>query len=463
ANTFTEDLMINAPAAETFIMRLVFLRFNQSPEWKMLFADRLQKHFFNGGTLQQTTGQTRWNSLRDQVKPAITALQGSAFYEGNWTNWANRIPTFLTQCRNVGLWPVTQAPGMAPFGGTIAAGATVTLTNPNGAGTLYVTTDGTDPRLTEGAVSPLAQAYSSPLPVSQPVTVKSRVLNGTEWSPLTEASFAPPPPRVLITEIHYNPPGPDDLTEFVELMNAGGGTVSLNGARFTSGIVFTFGNVILNAGQRIVIVKDAAAFAAAYPGVTPTGVFSGGLKNSGDTLTLVDIAGNLIISVTYSDSGSWPAVADGDGASLVLMHPDTVTDVNDPAAWRASTTSGGNPGGTDSVSFPAGGDINADADQDGFPALVEHALGTPDTDPFSAPVITTGMDGDGVLTIQVKRRAGADDVALEAVTSGDLSTWTPAIPVSDTLNLDGSVTRLWRCGTAAQTRVFVRVKVRLSP
>ncbi|HEX2751350.1 MAG TPA: lamin tail domain-containing protein, partial [Verrucomicrobiales bacterium] len=97
ANTFTEDLMINAPASETFIMRLVFLRFNQSPEWKMLFADRLQKHFFNGGALQQTTGQTRWNSLRDQVKPAITALHGSAFYEGNWTNWANRIPTFLTQ------------------------------------------------------------------------------------------------------------------------------------------------------------------------------------------------------------------------------------------------------------------------------------------------------------------------------------------------------------------------------
>jgi len=78
--------------------------------------------FYNGGVMQQSVGQARWNSLRDQVTPAIQAIQGSAFYEGHWNNWLNRTPTFLTQCRNIGLWPVTQAPNMTPFCGTIPPG-----------------------------------------------------------------------------------------------------------------------------------------------------------------------------------------------------------------------------------------------------------------------------------------------------------------------------------------------------
>jgi hypothetical protein len=315
----------------------------------------------------------------------------------------------------------------------------------------------------EGAVNPAAQVYSAPVTVTQPLTVRARVLNGTEWSPLTEASFAPPPPRVLITEIHYNPPDPDDLTEFVELTNVGGGTVSLNGAHFTSGIVFTFGNVSLGAGQRLVIVKDATAFAAAYSGVTPAGVFTGGLKNSGDTLTLVDIAGNLITSVTYSDTGSWPALADGEGASLVLMHPDTAANVNDPVAWRASTGTGGSPGLTDNVSFPAGADLNVDADGDGFPALIEFALGTSDNNAAGVPVISSAIDATGALTISVERRTGADDVLLEAVTSDNLATWTPATPLSDVPNLKGRATRTWRCGTASFSRVFVKVRASLTP
>ncbi len=463
ANTFTEDLMTTTPANETFIMKMVFQRFNQNPEWKLLFADRIQRHFFNGGVMQQASGQTRWNSLRSQIKPAIETIQGSAYYEGHWNNWLNRTPTFLTQCRAQGLWPVTTAPGMTPFGGTIAPGNTVTLANPNGAGTLLVTTDGSDPRLTGGAQNPVAAAYSAPIAIPQPVTIKARVINGTEWSPLTEAGFAPPPPRVLITEINYNPPGPDDLEEFVELQNTGGGTVSLNGAHFTTGIVFSFGNVMLTAGQRIVIVKDPAAFAAAYPGIIPTGVFTGGLRNSTDTLTLVDIAGNLITSVTYGDSAPWSTLADGDGASLVLRRPETVTNTSDPAAWRASVAPGGNPAGTDAVTFPAGGDINADADNDGWPALIEHALATSDSDAASFPGITATTDAAGIITISADRHLGADDIILEAVTSPDMTTWTPATFISDTPALNGRAAVIWQAGSAAARRVFVKVSATRVP
>jgi len=305
--------------------------------------------------------------------------------------------------------------------------------------------------------------YSSVLPVTQPLTVKARVLNGAEWSPLTEASFAPPPPRVLITEINYNPPGADDLTEFVELMNAGGTSVSLNGAHFTSGIIFTFGNITLPPGQRIVIVKDATAFAAAYPGVTPAGVFTGGLKNSGDTLTLVDIANQFITTVTYSDAAPWSPLADGDGATLVLMHPATVVNANDPANWRASATLGGSPGSTDTITFPAGADINADADKDGWPALIEHALATSDTSPSSFPSLTATADANGVITISVDRNLGAEDVTLEAVTSSDMTTWTPATLVSDAPGLNGKATVTWQAGGGAGRRVFVKVRASRVP
>jgi len=457
-NTFTTDLLNTSPASETFILKLCIQRFIQSPEWRLLFADRIQKHFFNGGVLTQANAQARWSSLRDQVRNAVQAIQGSAFYEGHWTNWLNRTPTFLTQCRERGLWPVTVAPGLTPFGGTVNPGGTVTLSNPNGAGTLYVTADGSDPRLVGGAVNPAAFIYGAAMTVTQPVSFKARVLNGAEWSPLTEASFAPPPPRVLITEINYNPPGPDDLTEFVELMNAGGGSVSLNGAYFTSGIVFTFPNITLGPGQRTVVVKDAAAFAAAYPGITPAGVFTGGLNNSTDTLTLVDIAGNLITSVTYADNAPWSPLADGDGASLVLMRPATVTSVNDPANWRASTTPGGNPAGTDAITFPPAGNINADADNDGWPALIEHALAASDSDANSIPALTAASDANGVITISVERYLGAEDVALEAVTSPDMTTWTPATLISDVPALNGRSTVTWQTGSVATRRLFVKVR-----
>src|SRR5678815_4763677 len=92
-------------------------------------------------------------------------------------------------------------------------------------------------------------------------------------------------PRLVVTELNYNPPGPDDLTEFIEITNTGGQPAPLNGAHFTEGIAFTFGNVTLPAGQSLVLVRDAAAFAAAYPEVSIAGVFTGALDNSGETIT----------------------------------------------------------------------------------------------------------------------------------------------------------------------------------
>src|SRR4030095_13744198 len=208
--------------------------------------------------MQRTVMTARWNALRSKVEPLVQACFGGAFNAGNWNNWGGRDATFLSQARAIGLWPVTMAPTVTPFGGVAASAS---LSNPNVSGTIYYTTNGTDPRAAGGAAQ--GAVYGGAIAVTSPFTFKSRVRSTTgEWSPLVEADFAPSAlPRVVISEINYNPDGPDDTTEFVELLNVGATPASLNGAHFTAGIGYTFGDVTLAPGQTFVLVRNAAAFA----------------------------------------------------------------------------------------------------------------------------------------------------------------------------------------------------------
>jgi hypothetical protein len=196
-----------------------------------------------------------------------------------------------------------------------------------------------------GEVAPLAHTYTAPFALNQPVTVKARALDGGEWSALTEATFTPNqlglPLR--ITELMYNPVG-GDAYEFLELHNYGFAPVNVAGFSF-QGINFIFpSGASIPGGATIVLAsnENPALFAARYPGLAVTGYFGGMLSNSGERIALLDAAGNVVTSVTYSDGGTWPKSADGAGFSLVLV--DTLTDPNQSAAWRASATIGGNPG-----------------------------------------------------------------------------------------------------------------------
>ncbi len=196
-----------------------------------------------------------------------------------------------------------------------------------------------------GEVSPLAHTYTAPFALNQPVTVKARSLDSGEWSALTEATFTPNqlglPLR--ITELMYNPVG-GDAYEFLELHNYGFAPVNVAGFSF-QGINFSFpSGTSIPGGATIVLASDdnPALFAARYPGLAVTGYFGGMLSNSGERIALLDAAGNVVTSVTYSDGGTWPVAADGDGFSLVLVNP--LADPNQSSAWRTSATLGGNPG-----------------------------------------------------------------------------------------------------------------------
>jgi hypothetical protein len=82
-------------------------------------------------------------------------------------------------------------PVFSPNGGPVSSGQTLTLSGPAGA-TIYYCTDGSDPRLSGGAVSPAALVYHSPIVPSGSLTIMARAfdpihhnLTGSNGPPLS--------------------------------------------------------------------------------------------------------------------------------------------------------------------------------------------------------------------------------------------------------------------------------------
>ncbi|MFT5125383.1 MAG: hypothetical protein ACI97B_004031, partial [Verrucomicrobiales bacterium] len=150
--------------------------------------------------------------------------------------------------------------------------------------------------------------------------------------------------NLVISEIMYNPVGGENY-EYVEIHNAGTVAVDLKDHFMNDAVDYTFlVSYILPAGGYVVLVDDEDAFAALYPGVTNVapGSFSGKLKNEGETISLRDDNGLVIFTVTYSHLSPWPADANGNGSSLVLLDPQALGD--DVRNWGASVELHGSPG-----------------------------------------------------------------------------------------------------------------------
>lgn len=242
--------------------------------------------------------------------------------------------------------------------------------------------------------------------------------------------------NIVISEVHYHPALPAD-PEFIEVMNiAPVNRVDLSGCSFAAGIEYIFpAGTILDPGSRLVIT--AAQFLNASA-----------LNNGGERLTLEAPGGVIIKSFVYDDDPPWPAEADGTGPSLVLIAPLTNPDHNNPANWRPSTASGGNPGSEDVLHLMA--NPTADDNANGLSNLLEYALGP-------NPQITRAFTPDG-LTLTIPRIPNADDAEITGEVSTALTGWTAAELLSTTAN---SLTFRIPAALAAEKRVFLRAAVRL--
>jgi hypothetical protein len=346
-------------------------KLDDSLQYRLDFADRIHKHMVApDGMLRPAANIARWQKWQAIMDKPIVAesarwgdyrrdvhqssegvyqlytREGFVVPENNRmvnSYFANRTTTVLGQLRAVNMYPSVSAPVYNQQGGRVSAGFALTMSATN---TIYYTTNDTDPRIYgTGAISPLARAYTGAISLNESAVVKARALFGTNWSALNEASFVVGSLIVplAVTEIMYNPVG-GDAYEFIELQNIGPlplnlGDYSFNGISFN----FPFGYV-LNAGQRIVLGNNANtnAFNGRYPGVAVAGWFGNSLANGGETISILDNNGRVILSVTYNDENGWPTAPDGGGYSLELSSASG--DPDDPANWRASNALNGTPG-----------------------------------------------------------------------------------------------------------------------
>jgi len=371
-----------------------------SPEYELRFSDRVEELMRNGGILTPAEAQAVWQARIDELSDAIngeTARWGDNRAGRTTTTWENsvqdaidswfpsRTSTTIADFQGRGWLGSQAAPDFNQYGGGVASGFNVVITNP-GSGTLHYTTDGSDPRLAGGSVN-TGSVTSGAGPLSVNVTsstrIRSRVLNGSSWSAEVDKTFTVldrNPAALRIVELHYNPSN-GDQHEFIELINTGLTTVSLDGVKIddfaSTPYEFQSGQTLAS-GARIVVARNPTDFTNFYGGAinlaAGAGYDPGNLSNGGELISLVGPDGSLLQRFTYNDAGGWPNAADGVGPSLEYVGPLTLTEdpfagsISDPfdmpSNWRASNTNGGTPGTGDPI-VSNSADFDGDGDVDG--------------------------------------------------------------------------------------------------
>ena len=202
---FRDGSTNNAPSAR--IWRSV----KDNSDFLMLFVDRAHHHLFNDGALTDANSIARWNVLNDYVRDAVVAesarwgdsLESRGLplrtRDVDWQNEADLLVNMMignsdqliSAMRAEGFYPSIDPPSYSPHGGEVLLGYALPITVPAGSSAVYYTLDGSDPRLPGGAVSPTALLYNptTGVPINQASWVRSRAVNGTEWSALNEAFF----------------------------------------------------------------------------------------------------------------------------------------------------------------------------------------------------------------------------------------------------------------------------------
>jgi len=369
-----------AAAIQRSTPQYIWFRMHQNPEFRTLAADRIFKHCFNNGPLSVEGMRAAFMLRSNEIQRAIVAesarwgdtQNGAPFTRDTWVSAMNatmpfingRTAVLLTQLRNDGLYPNINPPSLNATSGPVASGFVFRMTNGNGAGVMYYTLDGSDPRLIGGGVSPSAIAYSGPITVNTTTTIRTRVFSGGMWSAVQEITLYPPQDftKLLVTEIMYHPPTigatDGDEYEFLELKNTGTNALGLEGLTF-SGLTFTFpAGTTLGPGQFYLLARNLVAFNSKYPGVTVNETYTGRLANDGEKITLTAPLGGEVFSFTFGDFTPWPITPDGLDFSLVPRNPNSNPDYNEPGNWRPSSALGGSPGADDPASSIAGIVIN---------------------------------------------------------------------------------------------------------
>ena len=508
----------------------IWKRLMLNPEFRLRFADRVNKHMFNNGVLDDRDPDSvgplvssflrKFNEVAGEAAPLVqynqNALQTNLFV--NWSAAGTGRRSYLLGAgagrqifRDNGLWPLTEPPIFSQFGGSVPPDYGLTITNniatAGQSATIYFTLDGNDPRVFGGTVDGGASIYTGVVPITNIVTVRARAKNDVtgEWSPLTEATFAPEAltassNNIVIAELMYHPPdattneaaagfiNADDF-EFIRIVNIGNKPVDLSGLRLTTGVIFDFNSGAVRyvrAGGSVLVVKNRAAFRARY-GMSLegriAGEYTGNLSNSGERLALVN-GTETVRDFAYADGGDWPESPDGDGPSLMLRDPFGNPEHAQATNWIACSIPGGLPGdvaplmtfdswrallwGPSGLTNVAVSGASADSDGDGLINYAEFALGLHPKRVQSTKrpqTIIENIDGTNYLTMQFNVSSAAAGVSVTFQVSSNLLDWVEGPPGTELMsivpNIDGTVTFKYRdtAPIEPETSHFMRLRI----
>jgi len=187
----------------------LFHKLRENPEFRMQFADHVQRHLSGNGALTPAKAAVRFKAWSDRLDPAIVAESARwgdyrrdahqykvgpyLLYtrDEHWRPEVERIvqqyfprraPVVIKEFRQEGLFPKLDAPAGETKSGRLSLSAS--------SAAIYYTTDGSDPRLPGGKPAPTAKKYDQPIPTSSATVVKARAFatapDSGEWSALVE-------------------------------------------------------------------------------------------------------------------------------------------------------------------------------------------------------------------------------------------------------------------------------------
>jgi len=178
----------------------IFPRLLVHDDFRVLLADRIYKHLFNDGVLTPSKVEELYVRRANEISMSMiaeTARWGGGWWtrDKQWKAELNRLrkryfprrtKIIIRQLRNAGYYPL-DAPEYSQRGGTVPVGFKLSISSKQG--TIYYTTDNTNPRLPGGGIAPSAQAYTGAIPLNAPTTIKARCKFKSKWSAINEAQF----------------------------------------------------------------------------------------------------------------------------------------------------------------------------------------------------------------------------------------------------------------------------------